>query len=123
MYPFYLFPAVGLSAQTLSATTSSNVSFSAFPAAQFVELTVTGQNAYVTFDGTTPSAVNGLVLVANTPAVVWPIDKALAAAFRGASNTAVIYGTPMVTYATRLETRSLSAELQTLSSYPVNPGF
>lgn len=122
-YPLYLFPVSGLSGQTLSITTSANVTLSAFPGAQYVELTVTSQNAYVTFDGSVPSSSNGLVLVKDLGSIVWTIDQALAAKFRAAANLASIYATPMVNYITRTDTQSLCSELLTLSSYPINHGF
>lgn len=121
--PFFLFPLSGVSGQSISAGTSSSVQFSAFPAAQFVELSVTSQDVYVTFDGSTPSSTNGVYLPKNTTQIQWPIERALAAKFIGAANTAVVYGTPMVTYVTRNETPSLSAELITRSVYPINHGF
>lgn len=115
-FPLYLFPAPGLSGQSLSVTTSTTSTISAFQGANFVAVTISTQNVYVTFDGSTPSSTNGAVIVAGKRTLFWPIDKALAAKFRSVTSTASIIAEPMVNYITRTDTPSLCSEL--LTWYP-----
>lgn len=100
---YYPLPAVSglsslpLSGQTLSPTTSTTSTFavSAWPNTKVVEFTVSAQDVYVTFDGSEPTASNGLVLKADTGPLTWSIDRIKIAGFRAATNGAVVYGVPL----------------------------
>ena len=86
-----------ISGQSLSPLSSATSTFtvSAWPNTKAVEFSVAAQAIYVTFDGSVPTATNGLTIPAGS-VLTWSINRIAAAKIRAATNGAIVYGVPLV---------------------------
>jgi hypothetical protein len=86
-----------VSGQAIAPGAASTATFtaSAWPDTKLVEISVSTAAVTVTFDGSVPTATNGLIIPAGIAPFTWSINKAIAAKFRAVSGTAAVYGVPL----------------------------
>lgn len=88
-------PTPGATSQRLTPTTVSEATFGAFDSkTKAVSFDVQGNNAYMTIDGSVPSATNGHLVYAGR-AYTLSVDAAKAARFLSAASTAVIFASEL----------------------------
>ena len=87
-----------VSGENLScATSGSGVSFAAFDSdTKYVMIDVQDNNVIVTFDGSTPTASNGHLLVKEKELITLSAQAAKAAKFLGVSGTSIVHASQFV---------------------------
>ena len=87
-----------VSGENLScATSGSGVSFAAFDSdTKYVMIDVQDNNVIVTFDGSTPTASNGHLLVKEKELITLSAQAAAAAKFLGVSGTSIVHSSQFV---------------------------
>jgi len=87
----------GATSERLSATTGAAVSLAAFHIdTDYVVIDIQDNNVFVTFDGTTPSATNGHLLIKEQGLIVLNKNAAAGASFIGSGGTSVIFADQFV---------------------------